>query len=109
MRMFSFRPKKGFYLKNLPKIKLFRYFTSKISAFSFDKSVSKIIIVFGILIFCLFINVQLVSGLIKNIISIILIFISLYLSFKKITSIVDIHNFYTKLVNKYGVNFFKKD
>lgn len=93
----------GYVVAGFLRLFVVLYFTKKISLFSFEKSVHKTIIIFGVLIFSLFINVQLMSGLLKHIVSILLISISLYLSYKKISSIVNIHILYKKIINKFGL------
>lgn len=91
----------GFLIASLIRVLLAVILTNKIGGFMFDKRAIKSILVYGFLVFAVFINVLLLTGYMQYICSFVIIAIAFVLSFYRISKIINIREiFRTKVLKK---------
>lgn len=91
----------GYLVAGIVRFFLVIYLTNKLTEFTFDKSVFKIIIIFGILICGLFLNIQFVSGYLQYLLSSLFLLFSFWFSFSRIILLIDIKEIYKKIGSKF--------
>jgi antigen flippase len=95
----------GYLIAGVFRLFLVLYFVKLISSFSFERSTFQTTFVLGILVSALFMNMQLLSGPLSFIFAIILVSVSFYFCFQKISTIVNIQTLFKKMSSKFGVRF----